>query len=136
MPALVAGNHAVGSQGGLKIAALQFIAAAQRRGVDGRDKPGHDATKRLTLKDAARSRRLFLVLREELLARDGLVRDLHETRKMRDDALFVDRRAQRGERLLVVAVEVPDLLLLARKLPGPLDDGLGQVLLLDRHAGL
>ena len=55
---------------------------------------------------------------------------------MVDDLLLVDRRAQLGERLLVVAVEVPDLLFLAGEGAGAGDQRLGHFLVADLDADL
>ena len=54
---------------------------------------------------------------------------------MVDDLLLVDRRAQFGQRLLVVAVEVPDLLFLAGEGAGARDQRLRHFLVGDLDVG-
>ena len=72
-----------------------------------------------------------LVGLQQLGRADLAVLDLGEREDMVDDLLLVDRRAQLGERLLIVAVEVPDLLFLAREGARAGDQRLGHLLVGD-----
>ena len=69
--------------------------------------------------------------REERLLGDRLVLHLHLREDVVDDLLLEDRRADLGQRLRVLPVELPDLAFLAGELPGPLDQGLGDLVVGD-----
>src|SRR3954463_8073528 len=65
---------------------------------------------------------ILIVFFVEFFPRDLLVGDFGELDEEIDDLLLVDRRAQARDRLRIVAVVFPDLLLLARELARTLDD--------------
>src|SRR5882724_139672 len=65
----------------------------------------------------------LVVLLVKLFPRNLLFGHLGKLDQEVDDLFLVDRRAQAGERLRIVAVEVPNLLLLARELACAFDHG-------------
>src|SRR5262249_38731951 len=76
---------------------------------------------------SGRSRLVVLVV--ELFARHRLLGDLDELEQEVDHLLLVDRGPQARHGARVLAIIVPDLLLLARELPGAIADGARQLLL-------
>src|SRR5580704_8507366 len=79
----------------------------------------------LTVCQALRGRRRRglwrrVVVLEELLARDRLLGYVRKLGEEIDHLLLIDRRTQRRQGIRILAVKIPDLLLLPRKLARPL----------------
>src|SRR4051812_40227645 len=68
-------------------------------------------------------RLVLVVFLVEFFPRNLLLGHLRKLNQEVDDLLLIDRRAQARDRLRIVAVVLPNLLLLAWELACPLDDG-------------
>src|SRR5467141_2912969 len=73
----------------------------------------------------------FVVL-VEILARDLLFSHVGEFKDEIDHLVLIDRRTKLGERIVIVAIVVPDLLLASRHLARALNDRAADLVVSDR----
>src|SRR5258708_11127623 len=75
---------------------------------------------------------LGIVYYVEILARDLLFSNVGEFKDEIDHLVLIDRRTKLGERIVIVAIVVPDLLLASGHLARALDDRAADLVVSDR----